>query len=191
MTASTSSPAGTFRKVHPLDAHAAIRLGLPAPDHLAVIRSVAMASVLVAPAFEAEVKAVLSAALGDGLRFVAPGEWLAVSREDMPEGLVARLSVTLAGMADVVDQSDARVLLDLSGPAARTILAKGAGVDLRPDAFPPGASANVLIGHVAANLCACQPDRFEIAVTRSFAVSLLDDLLLMGREFGLSVGFSD
>lgn len=191
MTTTTPSSSATFRKVHPLDAHSAIRLGLPAPDHLAVIRSAAMASVLIAPAFEAEAKAVLLSALGAGLRDVSPGEWLAVSRDEVPEGLLGRLSVTLAGMADVIDQSDARVLLDLSGPAVRAILAKGAGVDLRPDAFPVGRSANVVIGHVAANLAAVAPDRFEIAVTRSYAVALTDDLLLMGREFGLSVGFSD
>jgi heterotetrameric sarcosine oxidase gamma subunit len=187
----TSMPGGAFRKTHPLDTHPAIRMGIPAPDHLSIFRSAAIASVLVPARFDAEAKSVLAAAVGDGLRFVAPGEWLAVSREETADAFAARLTIVLAGMGEVIDQSDARVLFDLSGPAVRAILAKGAGADLRVEAFPVGRSANVLVGHVTASLAATGQDRFEIAVTRSYAVSLLDDLLLMGREFGLSVGFSD
>ncbi|MNL70924.1 Sarcosine oxidase, gamma subunit family [compost metagenome] len=79
----------------------------------------------------------------------------------------------------------------LSGPGARPILAKGIGVDLHPAAFALGGSTNVLCGHIAINLARTGEDTFELIVSRSFAESLFDDLMTMGRAFDLSVAFSD
>ncbi len=63
-----------------------------------------------------------------------------------------RLDMLCGTQAHVIDQSDGRVLLRLSGPSARQILAKGIGVDLHPAAFALGGSTNVLCGHIAINL---------------------------------------
>jgi heterotetrameric sarcosine oxidase gamma subunit len=44
----------------------------------------------------------------------------------------------LEGLASCVDQSHGRVMIGLTGPKARAVLAKGTPVDLHPDAFPIG-----------------------------------------------------
>ncbi len=86
------------------------------------------------------------------LRYCGPGEWLVVSQVDTPVGLTRRLDMLCGTQAHVVDQSDGRVLVRLSGPFARQILAKGIGVDLHPAAFALGDSTNVLCGHIGINL---------------------------------------
>jgi len=45
----------------------------------------------------------------------------------------------------VVDLSSARVILELSGPAARDVLASCCALDLHPRAFGPGRCAQTLV----------------------------------------------
>ncbi len=153
-TVSTPSPSGTFRKVHPLDAHAAIRLGLPAPDHLSVIRSVAMASILVAPAFEAEVKAVLTSRLAAACASSRPANgWRCRARRCRRGWSPGSRSRWPAWQRSSTSRMRACFSISRARPCA-PFSPRASGVDLRPDAFPVGRSANVLLGHIAANLAA-------------------------------------
>jgi sarcosine oxidase subunit gamma len=95
------------------------------------------------------------------------------------------------GRAYVVDQSDGRAVFRLAGPNARSILAKGIGLDLHPAVFALGGSANVLCGHIPVNLARTDENAFELIVARSYAESLFDDLMRMGRAFDLTAAFSD
>jgi heterotetrameric sarcosine oxidase gamma subunit len=121
------------------------------------------------------------------LRDCAPGEWLIVSTAS-GAAVVENLLGEIAG-ASPVDQSDGRVLLRMSGPNVRKILAKCVAVDLHSDAFAIGASANMLCCHVAANLACSDADAFEIIVPRSFAGSVFEQVMEMGREFALTAAF--
>ncbi len=168
--------------------------GTPKPanaDHLEVSHWQAIATVLAHVGLDAAVERALSSTPDLSLRYCGPGEWLVVSHVDTPVGLMRRLDMLCGTQAHVVDQSDGRVLLRLSGPSARPILAKGIGVDLHPAAFAPGGSTNVLCGHIAVNLMASGADVFELIVARSFAESLFDDLMAMGRQFDISSAFSE
>lgn len=180
----------TYISRHPLESRIPADPGIRAVDHLDVPQHVAIATVMAADGGDAFVAAALAAAGDLSLRFVAPGEWLALSQLDTPEILQRNLSLLLAEAAHIVDQSDGRVLLRLSGPNVRRILAKGIATDLHPNVFEVGTSSNVLCGHISVNLARTGENEFEIIVMRSFAESLFDDLKTMGREFDLSVGFS-
>jgi sarcosine oxidase subunit gamma len=159
------------------------------PNHLAVIRRPAIFSVLAHRGHEASVKETLTSTDGALLRDCAPGEWLLVSTAS-GAAVVENLLGEIAG-ASPVDQSDGRVLLRISGPNVRKILAKCVAVDLHPDAFSIGSSANMLCCHVTANLARSGADAFEIIVPRSFAGSVFEGIMEMGREFALTAAFAE
>lgn len=159
-------------------------------NHLAVHRSTAIAVVLAAPGRMAEAAGILVSNGEYEARFSGPGEWLVLSEAHAPETLLAELSIRLGDFAFVVDQSHGRVLLTLSGPEAARILANGVGVDLHPDAFPVGRSANVQCNHLPVNLARADAKRFDLIVMRSFAEALVGDIRVMARSYDLSVDFA-
>lgn len=168
--------------------------GAPAPsaaDHLMVGHWRAVATVLARAGQEEAVQQAIDSVAELSPRFSAPGEWLVVSEIEAPSGLVRRLEELCGEAAYVIDQSDGRVLFRLAGPNVRRILAKGIGLDLHPAAFSLGGSASVLCGHIPVNLARTGEDAFELIVPRSFAESLFDDLMRMGRAFDLTAAFSD
>jgi len=180
----------TYTSHHPLEARVPLEPGIRAVDHLEIPRRQAIATVMAIDGEEAAVAAGLAAVSELSVRFVGPGEWLAVSPSETPDGLNRSLSLLLAEAAYIFDQSDGRVVLRLSGPNVRRLLAKGVATDLHPSVFAIGTSSNVLCGHVGVNLARTGENEFELIVMRSFAESLFDDLRLMGRELDLSADFS-
>ncbi|MCV9961533.1 sarcosine oxidase subunit gamma [Pararhizobium sp. BT-229] len=180
----------TYNSRHPLEDRVPAEAAIRAVDHLEIPRRLAIATVMAAEGEEAAVVAGLAAIQDVSVRFAGPGEWLALSQTETPESLQRNLSLLLAEAAYIVDQSEGRVVLRLSGPNVRRILAKGIAVDLHVSVFAVGTSSNVLCGHISVNLARTGENEFELIVMRSLAESLFDDLALMGREFDLSAGFS-
>jgi sarcosine oxidase subunit gamma len=119
--------------------------------------------------------------------WLGPNEWqIMASAIDTP-GLLARLRESLSGQhACVTDVSGGLVSLQLAGPAARDILARGCTLDLHVDKFRLGccaqsglAKANVLIGLIE------DTPSFQIVVRRSFAEYLAQWLKAATREYGV------
>ncbi|OJT96115.1 MAG: sarcosine oxidase subunit gamma [Rhizobium sp. 63-7] len=160
------------------------------PHHLAVLRRPTVFSILARPGREADARNVLANLQGISVRISGPGEWLVVSEDVAIDNLARTLQDSGAGLFDAVDQSDGRVVLRLSGPQVRKILAKCLAVDLHADAFPVGASAATQCCHAAANLARTDQDTFELVVSRSFAGFVFEEILEMGREFTMTAGFS-
>jgi sarcosine oxidase subunit gamma len=158
------------------------------PNHLSVFRRPVIFSVLAKVEQERAVGAALAAVSDITVRACAPGEWLVVSQTSGSETVAGQLSAIV--YASSIDQSDGKVLLTISGPSVRKILSKCVAVDLHPDAFAEGYSANMLFGHVTGNLARTGTDRFEIIVPRSFAGSVFEELMEMGREFALTAAFA-
>ncbi len=181
----------TFSHSHILDDHIAGFEQARNPHHLSVLRRPVVFSVLAHVGHEDHV----SGALGDmeevSVRRCGPGEWLVVSEAIAPDSLARDLAALGASRASFVDQGDGRVVLQLSGPKVRAILAKCTAIDLHPDVFATGASANAQVCHVACNIARTGEDLFEIIVPRSYAGFVFDELLEMGREFAMTAGFSD
>lgn len=168
--------------------------GAPAPasaDQMLVGHWRAIATVLARDGQEERVLEALASEPELSVRFAAPGEWLVVSETEAPSGLMRRLDELCGEWAHAIDQSDGRVLFRVAGPNVRHILAKGIGLDLHRDAFSLGGSGNVLCGHIPVNLARTGEDAFELIVPRSFAESLFDDVMRMGREFDLTAAFAD
>ncbi|MGV8938122.1 MAG: sarcosine oxidase subunit gamma [Allorhizobium sp.] len=163
----------------------------PNPHHLAVLRRPVVFSVLAHAGHQADIDAALFEMADIAARFVGPGEWLLVSESIAPESLARDLAALGSHRASFVDQSDGRVVLRVSGPHVRKILAKCSGLDLHPDAFALGWSAATLCCHVPANLARIGEDDFEIAVMRSYAGMVFEELVEMGREFAMTTGFAD
>jgi len=118
------------------------------------------------------------------LRSAGPGKWLALASDSEAPGLMTELREALGDGASLLDQSDGRVLIELSGSEAREALAKGTGVDLDPSVFPIGHSAVTAFGHVTVHLTYTRADCYELIVMRSYAETLWETLTEAAREFG-------
>jgi sarcosine oxidase subunit gamma len=175
---------------HPLDETLSGFDPRPNADHLAVVRHPAIFSVMAHAGHEGAVLAALATIADVSVRTCGPAEWVLVSETATADSVSRDLAALRAGQASFVDQSDGRVLLRLSGPNVRKILAKCVAVDLHADVFAEGQSANMLCCHVGCNLGRTGPDSFEILVPRSYIGTVFSELLEMGREFGLSRGFA-
>lgn len=108
--------------------------------------------------------------------------------EGKAEGELYRdLKARLEGLASCSDQSHGRVILRVSGPKARTLLAKGTPIDLHPAAFGPGKSAVTQMAHVGVHLIQTGKDEFELSVFRGFSVSFWEWLTEQAEEYGYQV----
>jgi len=119
--------------------------------------------------------------------WLGPNEWQIMTPAIDAPGLLARLRDSLSGQhACVTDVSGGLISLQLAGPFARDILARGCTLDLHIDKFRVGscaqsglAKANVLIGLIDAT------PTFQIVVRRSFAEYLARWLKAAAREYGV------
>lgn len=127
-------------------------------------------------------------AIGDGTVIaLRPRDWLLVRHDPVGRrgGFAVDLRRRLDGIALVIDQSHGRVVLRLTGPAARRVLQKGIDIDLHPDMFGPGALAQTGIAGMAVLVHAVAAETFDLHGDRSSGESLLDWLLEAGREWDI------
>ena len=126
---------------------------------------------------------------GNEFAFVwsGPGHWLALGPQ-ATETVEARLSAGFGKHASVFDQSGSRVLLDIRGPRARDVLAKGMSIDLHPRAFRTGDVAVTTASHLAVHLWQAADDPvFRLLVVRTWFDSLWRWLAASAAEYGCEV----
>ncbi len=127
-------------------------------------------------------------ASGGGVSFIwsGPGHWL-IECADTAIGMDDVLT-SVAGLASVFEQTDSRVVLELSGPRVRDVLAKGMPVDLHPASFQFGDVAVTSASHIGVQLwqCAASP-AYRIAVARSFFESFWHALAMSASEYGCEI----
>jgi sarcosine oxidase subunit gamma len=107
-----------------------------------------------------------------------PGSWLAhadaAGGSSGEEALADVLSLKLAGLASVSDQSSGYRIFRLGGAHARDLLQRGAFIDLHTDRFARGSSAVTVVAHVGVILWQVADDPvYDIAVFRSYADNFL------------------
>jgi sarcosine oxidase subunit gamma len=113
-----------------------------------------------------------------------PDQWLAVAEREQNRDLEVELKPVVAGLASLVDQSDARAVARISGARAREVLAKGVPIDLHPRAFKANSVAITHANHIGVILW--QTDdapTYEFAMFRSFADSFMRWLTHSAEEF--------
>jgi methylglutamate dehydrogenase subunit D len=119
---------------------------------------------------------------------LAPSQWLAVAEGDKGKALLTRVAADLANLAAVVDQSDAKALLGLSGRRVRDLLAKGCALDLHPRAFKPQNAATTQLALIPCQLWQLdEAPTFELAVPLSYAQSFWSWLAASAAEYGYEV----
>jgi len=123
---------------------------------------------------------------GGGMRAIwtGPKRWLVLG----PADTATILRGELGDAASIADQTDARVILTVSGARARDALAKGIGIDLHPSAFRTGDAAVTQAARMAVTLWQLDDTpAYALAVARSYAGSLAEWLAGAAAEFGLLV----
>lgn len=120
--------------------------------------------------------------------WAGPSQWLAL-KEGYDNGAFAQsLRSALGSDASVVDQSDGRTILRMSGPRARDALAKGILIDLHPSAFAPGDTAITTVAYIGVHFWQVDAaPTYEFAVFRSFAIAFVEWAIDAAAEFGISV----
>jgi len=119
--------------------------------------------------------------------WAGPGHWLAMAEGIDGPVFADRLRADLVDLASVSDQSDGRVVIRIRGRRAREALAKCLPIDLHPRAFGPGDSAATTVSHMAIHIW--QIDKtptYELALSRSYAVSFFHWLVAAAAEFGVA-----
>lgn len=121
--------------------------------------------------------------------WLGPNEWLIVGPDGREKDLAAGLRAALAGgHAAVVDVSEARTVIAVSGANARDLMAKGTGLDLHPRVFGPGACAQAGMAKTSMILVLNdEAPTFELYVQGSFADYLWTWLEEAGQEYGIAV----
>ena len=119
---------------------------------------------------------------------VGPGQWIASMEGIAPADFVPRLRSSLGSYAAIADQSDSRLILRLSGPRVRDVLAKGVPIDLHPNAFKVGDVAVTLVAHVGVQIDMLDDaPTFRLMAPRSMAGSFWSWLCASAAEFGYDV----
>jgi sarcosine oxidase subunit gamma len=116
-----------------------------------------------------------------------PDQWVASAEGAEAAGFAAKLRGRLGPFAAVSDQSDARLVLQLSGPRVRDVLAKGVPLDLHPNAFKPGDVATTLVAYMGVQIDRLDDAIYQLTAPRSMAGSLWSWLSASAAEFGYDV----
>jgi sarcosine oxidase subunit gamma len=103
--------------------------------------------------------------------WLGPDEFLIVTEPGGEALLMATLSTALRGRRGaVVDVSDSRTIIALSGSRARDLLAQGSGLDLHRRSFAPGQCAQSFLAKVKITLVQIDDlPSYQIIVERSVA----------------------
>ncbi len=114
---------------------------------------------------------------------LGPDEWLLSGPEAETMQIARDIEAALAGVHHaLVDVSDARVVLSVSGPGAADVINAGCPLDLSSRAFPAASATRTLLGKVEIILARPgEAPAFEIACARSLAIYVRDFLLEAAR----------
>ena len=116
--------------------------------------------------------------------WLGPGHWLI--KTTTGQDLEQTWSESAPGAA-VNDVTHGRVVVQISGPRARDVLAKGCPLDLHPNAFPANACAQSLLGKIGVVIDCLNGDTFEVTAGRAYARSLWAWITGAAAEYGYKV----
>ncbi len=121
--------------------------------------------------------------------WLGPDEWLISAPAGEEHVLVPAFRASLGDRhAAVIDVSESRTVIAVSGAKARDLLAKGCTLDLHPRAFPVGACAQTGLARAGVLLYLVdEAPSFEITIPRSYADYLWTWLADAAREYGVAL----
>jgi sarcosine oxidase, subunit gamma len=124
--------------------------------------------------------------------WLGPDEWLVVGPDEDAPIIQAQLRAALSpDWGSVIDVSANRTVLELRGPSARLVLAKGCPLDLHPRRFVSGSCAQSMLAKALVTLWQRDDEStYWVFVRASFAEYLADWLLDALHEFRRPAGGS-
>jgi sarcosine oxidase subunit gamma len=147
------------------------------------------ASAAVERAFGTPLPSTPAVTTGRELQFVwsGPAHWLALG-PDVPGHGESRIAAALEGTAAVCDQGGSRRLLEIGGPRARDVLAKGIELDLHSRAFKAGDAAVTTASHIGVHLWQVTDEPvYRMLVVHTYFGSLWTWLSASDAEYGCEV----
>ena len=100
--------------------------------------------------------------------WLGPDQWLLTSDTKAAEDIISHIDATLSGqLYAATDMSSSNVCFALRGPAARTVLAMGCGIDMRRSAFTTGQCVQTNFANVLLFIVAVEDNCFDLYVDRS------------------------
>lgn len=117
---------------------------------------------------------------GGTLLRTEPLKWLLISAAETPRPALPEADGT------VLELSHARTVIHVSGPKAPDLMARMVPLDLRPAAFPEGATTNTTLHHLGVTLLA-RGGGFDILVLRSFGLAVWETLIDSAAQFGAEI----
>jgi sarcosine oxidase subunit gamma len=119
---------------------------------------------------------------------IGPDQWIASADGADAAGFAARVRARIGPFAAVSDQSDARLVLRVSGPRVRDVLAKGVPIDLHPKVFKPGDVACTVVSYINTQIDMLDDaPSYQLGAPRSMAGSFWSWLTASAAEFGYEV----
>jgi len=113
---------------------------------------------------------------GSVIRAAGFRQWYVMGEAPLEPAALRGIAGALPRGVFLSDQSHGRIRIRVSGPRAAQVLARGTAVDLHGSAFPAGAAAMTLFGHIPVHLSRTGEAEFELTVLRSFAEALFGEL---------------
>jgi sarcosine oxidase subunit gamma len=100
--------------------------------------------------------------------WLGPDQWLLTSDTRPAESLIGDIDHALSGQLHAaLDMSSNYACFELSGPAARTVLAMGCGIDMHPDSFTTGQCVRTRFAKVLLLVVATSDTQFDLYIDRS------------------------
>ena len=115
--------------------------------------------------------------------WLGPDQWLITSDTAPVEEIVSHIRRQLTGqLYAATDMSSSYMCFALCGPAVRTVLAMGCGIDMHPSAFKTGQCVRTHFANLLLLIVAVEDNRFDLFVDRSQARYLRDWLANSGED---------
>ncbi len=114
---------------------------------------------------------------------LGPDQWLLTSDTKAAGDIIEQIDRALVDqLYAATDMSSSNVCFALRGPAARTVLAMGCGIDVHTRAFKPGQCVQTNFANVLLFIVCVEDNSFDLYVDRSHARYLGDWLLKAGED---------
>lgn len=115
--------------------------------------------------------------------WLGPDQWLLTSDTKTADDIISNIDATLSGqLYAATDMSSSNVCFVLSGPAARTVLAMGCGIDVHKSAFTTGHCVQTVFANVQLFIAAIKDNRFDLYVDRSHRHYLSEWFVRSGED---------
>lgn len=120
--------------------------------------------------------------------WIQPRTWLVTAPWRANGNLAGRLAGALGASAAIVDQSFGKACIEIKGPHARDVLAKGCRIDLHPRVFAPGQSAITPVAHISCVIVQTGAEPvYEVILPAALSASFAEWLTTSAAEFGYVV----